>query len=300
MKSSHILWIIGFGGLIAFIAIVAPIVFYIINFHENEPSKNPADWGVFGDYLGGTLNPIISFLTLIITVVIAVNISGLEKRNHDESVHNPIKPFFIINNLDFFSADVSRFPFKIGQNFYSYSPPTHHATPYEYINKVFFLQVENKGLGLATELQVTYIVDLIQLKQLLEFDNPELQITVSDILIRPDGRKFINVNLRHATLKSTFIIFESETIAIGVVDKGEKTELRVPSLLMKCFEIHNYLQEFKSGADFPLLSLMFQYKNINGKLLNSNFEVALLHLQDQTNYSVYRVGSRQLRNNNEV
>ncbi|KFE99014.1 hypothetical protein [Chryseobacterium luteum] len=298
MKFSRILWII--GSLISLIAIVMPVIFYVINFHENDRSTDPADWGVFGDYLGGILNPIISFLTLIITVIIAVNISGLEKRNHDESVHNPIKPFFIINNLDFFSADVSRFSFKIGQNFYSYSPPIHHATPYEYINKVFFLQVENKGLGLATELQVTFKVDLTQLKQLLEFNNPELKITVSDILIRPDGREFINVNLRHATLKSSFLIFESETIGMGVVDKGEKTELRVPSLLMKAFEIHNYLQEFSLRADFPLLSLIFQYKNINGKLLNSHFEVALLHLQDQTNYSVYRVVNRQLQNNNEV
>ena len=28
-------------------------------------SNDPATWGTFGDYLGGTLNPIISFLALI-------------------------------------------------------------------------------------------------------------------------------------------------------------------------------------------------------------------------------------------
>ncbi|KFF09133.1 hypothetical protein IX38_01040 [Chryseobacterium luteum] len=297
MKSSRIILI---GSIIALIAIILPVIFYVVNFYEYNRSTDPSDWGVFGDYIGGVLNPIISFLTLIITVIIAVNISGLEKRNHDESVHNPIKPFFIINSLYFFSADVSKFAFTVGNNFYTYSPPLSPAKPYEHIEQPFFLQVENRGLGLATEHQVTFKVDLNELRHLLEFKNKEIEITTSDIIDRPDGRKCINVNLRHVRLNTSFLIFESETLGLGVVDKGEKTELHVPSLLMKAFEIHNYIQDqgFKIRTDFPSLSLKFQYKNLNGKLLKTHFEVALLYFQDQANYSVFRVVSRQLPNNN--
>ena len=50
--------------------------FYIYNFGPGQwfkPSPNPADWGVFGDYVGGLLNPLFSFLAfigVIITVVL--------------------------------------------------------------------------------------------------------------------------------------------------------------------------------------------------------------------------------------
>lgn len=49
---------------------------YIYNFAPGQwfkPSQNPADWGVFGDYVGGLLNPLFSFLAfigVIITVVL--------------------------------------------------------------------------------------------------------------------------------------------------------------------------------------------------------------------------------------
>jgi len=38
--------------------------FCAIQFNDNQSSSN-ADWGTFGDFIGGTLNPILSFLSLI-------------------------------------------------------------------------------------------------------------------------------------------------------------------------------------------------------------------------------------------
>lgn len=48
-----------------------PVVFYCINFGDHPISDNPADWGTFGDYLGGTLNPILALIGLFITVALA-------------------------------------------------------------------------------------------------------------------------------------------------------------------------------------------------------------------------------------
>jgi hypothetical protein len=53
------------------IGAVAPIVvygFYIYNFGPGQwfkPSPDPADWGVFGDFVGGLLNPLFSFLAFM-------------------------------------------------------------------------------------------------------------------------------------------------------------------------------------------------------------------------------------------
>jgi hypothetical protein len=48
--------------LVVFICIV--IAFYSLNFYiqGSNVSNNPSDWGTFGDYVGGTLNPLIAAL----------------------------------------------------------------------------------------------------------------------------------------------------------------------------------------------------------------------------------------------
>lgn len=75
MKFSRSKWII--ISICAITVIIAPILFYIKNFQNFDLSKSPADWGVLGDYFGGILNPIISLLTLIVTIIIAINISNI-------------------------------------------------------------------------------------------------------------------------------------------------------------------------------------------------------------------------------
>jgi uncharacterized membrane protein len=50
----------------ALITLVVVYSLYCFNFFtEFGFSKNTTDWGTFGDYVGGILNPIFSFLTLV-------------------------------------------------------------------------------------------------------------------------------------------------------------------------------------------------------------------------------------------
>jgi DnaJ-domain-containing protein 1 len=45
----------------------ATVVFsYLLNFHRQYVSDDAGDWGTFGDFVGGTLNPFLSFLALVI------------------------------------------------------------------------------------------------------------------------------------------------------------------------------------------------------------------------------------------
>lgn len=69
-------------NLLLFIAItifslMTPVIIFIIYFKSSEISRNVSDWGSFGDYFGGMINPIISILNLIvlgyITYLIAKN-----------------------------------------------------------------------------------------------------------------------------------------------------------------------------------------------------------------------------------
>ena len=61
-KPNRLLWILGGIAVAAFIFILER---YINNFKTFPIANDSATWGTFGDYLGGTLNPIISFLALI-------------------------------------------------------------------------------------------------------------------------------------------------------------------------------------------------------------------------------------------
>jgi uncharacterized membrane protein len=69
--------------LIAGFALVAVVFWYVFRFGP-EPSGSREVWGQFGDYLGGTLNPIFGFLTLIaIVMTLAVQTRQLEI-SHDQ------------------------------------------------------------------------------------------------------------------------------------------------------------------------------------------------------------------------
>lgn len=61
-KPNRLLWILGGAAVAAFLIILG---LYIAYFKNLSVTNDSATWRTFGDYLGGTLNPIISFLALI-------------------------------------------------------------------------------------------------------------------------------------------------------------------------------------------------------------------------------------------
>ncbi|HRP37595.1 MAG TPA: hypothetical protein PLS50_07350 [Candidatus Dojkabacteria bacterium] len=72
-------------GLNAFIAVGA-LTAYTINFGRSKISIDPAKWGVFGDFIGGVLNPIISFASLSVTVWIAVMVNRLTEKTSENEI----------------------------------------------------------------------------------------------------------------------------------------------------------------------------------------------------------------------
>lgn len=56
------------GFAVAAAATAVVIAMYVGNFRDHELSSNTGTWGEFGDYLGGTLNPIFAFITLVMVL----------------------------------------------------------------------------------------------------------------------------------------------------------------------------------------------------------------------------------------
>lgn len=72
ITSDLLLKVLGLIFISAIIALIAAFTAYFINF-DREMSSDQFVWGAFGDYVGGTLGPILSFLALmalILTIVL--------------------------------------------------------------------------------------------------------------------------------------------------------------------------------------------------------------------------------------
>lgn len=275
-----------------------PIYYYWKDFHQFNRSDNPNDWGTFGDFFGGILNPFISLLTLIVTIVIAINISRIEKRNHEETVHSPVKPLFTIGTGDFYSADISQIGPSVERDFYNYTPPQQPAGPHDYLTQHFHLNISNKGLGIATHVNVTFEIDLEALKELLNIDEPRIKVVSSEISVDDDQRDWINLNIQSAHFNyhgSLFKILAKETGGLGVIDKGDLVEVVIPRQMMGAFQLHNLIRRLKNeDKPFPDIYVTLNYRNIHGKRLESKFRVGLVHIHDFAHYSQYRVYQQHL------
>jgi hypothetical protein len=47
---------------------LVPIGFYVAYFYKNPISKSSENWGQFGDYMGGVINPIFGFISVILLI----------------------------------------------------------------------------------------------------------------------------------------------------------------------------------------------------------------------------------------
>lgn len=66
------------GGAVIFFALGVTL-FYFLWFHNHKISNDPGDWGAFGDYIGGLVNPAVGLATVIL-VIFSINIQRRELR----------------------------------------------------------------------------------------------------------------------------------------------------------------------------------------------------------------------------
>jgi hypothetical protein len=100
MKKGTVHTIIFFSAIL-----LLPLIIYTCNFRGHVISDDAADWGTFGDYVGGVLGPYISLLTLIVTAVIAYILYHYEtKRDSQVKQEQDVKSFMELYQF-FISAE---------------------------------------------------------------------------------------------------------------------------------------------------------------------------------------------------
>ena len=71
--------------LLIILLIISILIVFIINFKNQTISENIQDWASFGDYIGGTLNTILSFLTLLTTIFIAFTLNNYDNIRNEKN-----------------------------------------------------------------------------------------------------------------------------------------------------------------------------------------------------------------------
>jgi uncharacterized membrane protein len=73
--------------IISIVIAVVSLTLFIAQFSSSTLSTNPQDWGVFGDYVGGTINPVVSTLNLLVSIWIALLLSKISNEQNDKQIH---------------------------------------------------------------------------------------------------------------------------------------------------------------------------------------------------------------------
>lgn len=81
MKRLLIWWTIGLGLLF-----LATIGIYIANFHVESISLSSADWGTFGDFIGGVLGPILAIINILVLLYLTFKIANVEEDRNEKIV----------------------------------------------------------------------------------------------------------------------------------------------------------------------------------------------------------------------
>jgi hypothetical protein len=78
----------------AILLAITPLIFYLFYFKTLTISNNPSDWGPFGDFIGGLVNPVLSAFNLGALIYLTYTVSQIEeKRNVTNNSHQ--KEIFI-------------------------------------------------------------------------------------------------------------------------------------------------------------------------------------------------------------
>ena len=87
--------VIGFAFIVLLLAWVGYAAYFGFFYEGQSPDKAHEQWGLLGDFLGGTLNPILTFLTIIILIKsLSIQRSESEKNKQFETVRSFESHFF--------------------------------------------------------------------------------------------------------------------------------------------------------------------------------------------------------------
>lgn len=161
-------------AVILVILFLTPLFFFISKFKCHDISDNISDWGAFGDYFGGILNPILTFMNLIILIFLTNYIHKKEGKREKKNLERQYKPmgnFQFKNSNEYLQVDFESFgmgPLIINKFYYEdaqgkvyYDFRELFATiddNMKYPNSTIFFDMykytSNKGLAISSSINI--------------------------------------------------------------------------------------------------------------------------------------------------
>jgi len=88
-------------GVLTSLSVFLPVASYFINFRGYPLSLYTLDWANFGQYLGGTVGPLVSIINLTVVVYIAIAVYRLETNRERETSAALARPLAHLSSGDY-------------------------------------------------------------------------------------------------------------------------------------------------------------------------------------------------------
>ena len=62
------------------------ILIYFLNFRNHSISSRIIDWALFGDYIGGVLNPILAIINICVFIILTITIQKITDLNNQQTI----------------------------------------------------------------------------------------------------------------------------------------------------------------------------------------------------------------------
>lgn len=115
-------------SIVSVLVVILIIGLYIVHFYENKISNDPTIWGAFGDYIGGTVNTVISLSSLIILACLTYQLSKDESQRNKE-VALLLRRIEVYDLVSAFLSDIKRYKINLFQEINSIENDLSHNPP---------------------------------------------------------------------------------------------------------------------------------------------------------------------------
>lgn len=281
-------WIIGLASLIVLIIISLPVYYYWHDFHNNSRSTNPSDWGTFGDFFGGILNPIISFLTLVVTVVIALELKKIEDKNREREISASYQPQIVLEHSTFYTYPGKHYALKKPTEFSIERKGVEYESDLHSPNS-FGVDVYNIGLGAAKDVEFTFSTEVTPMLELIADMSKSIPHDKRIEITLTKGKRYDNISINYPAymgMSAPVMFLTTEPIKlthilnVSVLDKSFL--LRLPHFYLELYTVYQYTfhelmqVNVTERRDFPPMGVNIKYFDIGMKSFEKNFKISLL------------------------
>jgi hypothetical protein len=75
------------------LVVLISLLFYAIQFSSNKISNDPERWAQFGDYLGGVLGTLVSFLNFLVFTYLSIRLVTIEEERNKWTIKELVRPY---------------------------------------------------------------------------------------------------------------------------------------------------------------------------------------------------------------